>query len=57
MGAGAFMIADYLSVAHREVVKAAVIPAALFYLSLMVYADIVAARSGLKCPLPYCPGY
>lgn len=48
MGAGAFMIADYLSVAYGEVVKAAVIPAALFYLSLMVYADIAAARSGLK---------
>jgi TRAP transporter 4TM/12TM fusion protein len=48
MGAGAFMIADYLSVAYGEVVKAAIIPAALFYLSLMVYADIAAARSGLK---------
>lgn len=48
MGAGAFMIADYLSVAYGEVVKAAVIPAALFYLSLMIYADIAAARSGLK---------
>jgi TRAP transporter 4TM/12TM fusion protein len=48
MGAGAFMIADYLSVAYGEVVKAAVIPAALFYLSLMIYADIGAARSGLK---------
>ena len=45
MGAGAFMIADYLSVAYGEVVKAAVIPAALFYLSLMIYADIAAARS------------
>jgi TRAP transporter 4TM/12TM fusion protein len=48
MGAGAFMIADYLSVAYGEVVKAAVIPAALFYLSLVIYADIGAARSGLK---------
>jgi TRAP transporter 4TM/12TM fusion protein len=48
MGAGAFMIADYLGVAYGEVVKAAVIPAALFYLSLVIFADITAARTGLK---------
>lgn len=48
MGAGAFMIADYLGVPYGEVVKAAVIPAALFYLSLIVFADISAVRSGLK---------
>ncbi len=48
MGAGAFMIADYLSVAYGEVVKAAVIPAALFYLSLMIFADVTAARSGIR---------
>jgi len=48
MGAGAFMIADYLGVAYGEVVKAAVIPAALFYLSLVIFADVTAARTGLK---------
>jgi TRAP transporter 4TM/12TM fusion protein len=48
MGAGAFMIADYLSVAYGEVVKAAVIPAALFFLSLVIFADVTAVRSGLK---------
>jgi TRAP transporter 4TM/12TM fusion protein len=48
MGAGAFMIADYLGVAYGEVVKAAVIPAALFYLSLIIFADVTAARTGLK---------
>jgi TRAP transporter 4TM/12TM fusion protein len=48
MGAGAFMIADYLGVAYGEVVKAAVIPAALLYLSLVIFADITAARTGLK---------
>ncbi|CEP66132.1 TRAP C4-dicarboxylate transport system permease DctM subunit [Moorella glycerini] len=48
MGAGAFMIADYLSVPYGVVVKGAVIPAALFFLSLIFYADIAAARSGLK---------
>ena len=48
MGAGAFMIADYLAVPYGDVVKAAVIPAALFYLSLVIFADITAVRSGLK---------
>jgi TRAP transporter 4TM/12TM fusion protein len=48
MGAGAFMIADYLAVSYGEVVKAAVIPAALFYVSLFVFADVTAVRAGLK---------
>jgi TRAP transporter 4TM/12TM fusion protein len=48
MGAGAFMIADYLAVPYGEVVKAAVIPAALFYLSLVIFADVAAARAGLR---------
>ena len=48
MGAGAFMIADYLAVPYGEVVKAAVIPAALFYISLVVFADVTAVRAGLK---------
>jgi TRAP transporter 4TM/12TM fusion protein len=48
MGAGAFMIADYLAVSYGEVVKAAVIPAALFYISLFVFADVTAVRAGLK---------
>jgi TRAP transporter 4TM/12TM fusion protein len=48
MGAGAFMIADYLSVSYGEVVKAAVLPAVLFYLSLVVFADVTAVRAGLR---------
>lgn len=48
MGAGAFMIADYLSVGYSKVVLAAVIPAVLFYISLIVYANVTAARSKLK---------
>jgi len=51
MGAGAFMIADYLGVAYGEVVKAAVIPATLFYLSLVIFTDITAARTGLRATL------
>jgi TRAP transporter 4TM/12TM fusion protein len=48
MGAGAFMIADYLAVPYGDVVVAAVIPAALFYLSLIIFADVAAARTGLR---------
>ena len=48
MGAGAFMIADYLAVPYGDVVVAAVIPAALFYLSLIIFADIAAARAGIR---------
>lgn len=48
MGAAAFLIADYLSVPYGTVVMAALIPALLFYLSLVVYADICAAKNGLK---------
>ncbi len=48
MGAGAFMIADYLSVPYGDVVMAAVLPAVLFYLSLVVFADVTAVRTGLK---------
>ena len=47
MGAAAFLIADYLAVPYGNVVLAAVVPALLFYISLVVYADICAAKSGL----------
>ena len=47
MGAAAFLIADYLAIPYGNVVLAAVVPALLFYVSLVVYADICAAKSGL----------
>jgi len=47
MGAAAFLIADYLAVPYGNVVMAAIVPAVLFYISLVVYADICAAKSGL----------
>lgn len=47
MGAAAFLIADYLAIPYGNVVLAAVVPALLFYISLVVYADICAAKSGL----------
>lgn len=51
MGAAAFLMAEFLEIAYQEVVLAALIPAVLYYVSLFIQADLVAARDGLK-PVP-----
>ena len=48
MGAAAFLIADYIGVSYGKVVLAAIVPAALFYISLFAYADVSAARHNLS---------
>ena len=48
MGAGAFIMAEYLNKPYLEVIKAAVIPALLFYLALFLIADVRAAKRNLK---------
>ena len=48
MGAGAFLIAEFLNIAYVEVAKAAVIPAALFFLSLMAVVYFTAWREDLR---------
>ena len=48
MGAAAFLIADYLAIPYGDVVVSAIVPALLFYLSLVVFADLTAAKAGLK---------
>ncbi len=48
MGAAAFIIAEFLRVPYLEVIKAAIIPAVLFYVALFIYVHLEAARSGLK---------
>ena len=48
MGAAAFLMAEFLEIAYQEIVLAALIPAVLYYLSLFIQADLVAARDGLK---------
>ncbi|MFT7572462.1 MAG: TRAP transporter 4TM/12TM fusion protein [Paracoccaceae bacterium] len=48
MGAAAFLMAEFLEIAYQEVVLAALIPAVLYYVSLFIQADLVAARDGLK---------
>jgi TRAP transporter 4TM/12TM fusion protein len=47
MGATAFLIAEFLQIPYRDVVIAAAVPAALFYLVLFLQVDTYAARHGL----------
>ena len=44
MGAAAFLMAEYLSIPYGEVALAAAIPAALYYLALLVQVDLEAAK-------------
>ena len=48
MGAGAFLIAEFLSIPYVEVAKAAVFPAALFFLSLLAVVYFTAWREDLR---------
>jgi TRAP transporter 4TM/12TM fusion protein len=48
MGTTAFLIAEFLQVAYVDVVKAALLPALLYYLVLFAGVDHFAARHGLK---------
>lgn len=47
MGAGAFIMAEYLGVSYLTVTAAAITPAVLYYLALLLTADARAARRGL----------
>ncbi len=48
MGAAAFIIAEFLQVPYLEVIKAAIIPAVLYYLALFVFVDLKAKKDGLS---------
>lgn len=47
MGAAAFLMAEFLEIAYLDVVIAAIIPAALYYFSVFVQVDLIAARDHL----------
>ena len=47
MGAAAFLMAENLGVPYAEVMIAAIIPAALYYLALFSYVDLEAAKRGI----------
>ena len=48
MGAVAFLMADFLEVAYREIVIAALVPSLLYYVALFIQADLEAARGGIS---------
>jgi TRAP transporter 4TM/12TM fusion protein len=48
MGTVAFVMASFLGVQYSTIVIAAVIPALLFYVALLLQVDMYAARRGLK---------
>ncbi len=48
MGATAFIIAEFLELTYVEVVIAAAVPAALYYLVLFLQVDAIAVRFGLS---------
>lgn len=48
MGAGAFIMAEYLNVSYFVVAKAALIPALLYYLALFLITDVRAVKLNLK---------
>ncbi len=47
MGAVAFIMASFLGISYAKVMVAAVLPAILFYLALLLQVDCFAARNGL----------
>lgn len=51
MGAAAFLMAETIQVPYRDVVLAAIMPAALYYWALFIQADLDAASSGAQ-PIP-----
>lgn len=48
MGATAFIIAEFLEISYAEVVIAAAVPAAMYYLVLFLQVDAIAKRYGLS---------
>ncbi len=52
MGAAAFLMAEVLQVPYAEVMIAAVIPAALYYLALFFQVDVEAAKRGIRGESP-----
>ena len=48
MGAAAFVMAEIIGVSYVSICLAAAIPAVLYYLSLFVFIDLEAAKTGLR---------
>ena len=48
MGAGAFLIAEYTGLPYLEIVKLSVLPALLYFATVYLFVDIIAAKRGMK---------
>ena len=48
MGATAFLIAEYLGIPFFDLVKAALIPAVLFYVAILMTVDLYARKNNIK---------
>lgn len=48
MGAGAFIMAEITGIPYREIAVAALIPAALYFLSVYFMVDLEAAKKGMR---------
>ena len=48
MGAGAFIMAEITGIPYREIAAAALIPAALYFLSVYFMVDMEAAKKGMR---------
>ena len=44
MGAGAFLMAEYTGVPYLDIVKMALVPALLYFLTVYLFVDAIAAR-------------
>ena len=48
MGTAAFLVAEYLEVSYWTVVKAAIIPALLYFAAVLISVDVYSVRHGIK---------
>lgn len=47
MGAGAFIIAEYTGLPYAEIVKLSVLPALMYFATVYLFVDIIAAKRGM----------
>ncbi|MEX2500760.1 MAG: TRAP transporter fused permease subunit [Trueperaceae bacterium] len=48
MGAGAFLIAEYTRIPYVDIVKVAILPAILYFTTVYLFVDIIAAKRGMR---------
>lgn len=48
MGAGAFLIAEYTQMPYVEIVRLSVLPAILYFATVYLFVDIIAAKRGMR---------